>query len=300
MSVIAFFLIVSSAVLHASWNLLAKKSVMSVSFYGAICFVASLIWCNVQFWTPVNVWSLPLMFWVFMLSSLVSDTVYCVGLVKAYRTMEMSIAYPMMRALPLLFTAGITSVIGIGNKLTPLSFFGMAIVFVGCLLMPLKDFKAFNWRYYFSSKMFFIILVACGTTGYTILDSQAQAVLRGAAEGVSKPIVSITYYSTRSLFLSLFMLVLIFTLPGEKNNFCGFFKERNFKPMFAGAIASMTYVTVLMAMNYVTNVSYVQVFRQLGLVFGLLGGIFILKEQCNLPKFIGVALIISGLVVTVL
>jgi drug/metabolite transporter (DMT)-like permease len=55
-----------------------------------------------------------------------------------------------------------------------------------------------------------------------------------------------------------------------------------------------------MAMNYVTNVSYVQVFRQLGLIFGLLGGIFILKERPSLPKFIGVALIITGLVITVL
>ena len=71
-------------------------------------------------------------------------------------------------------------------------------------------------------------------------------------------------------------------------------------PFAAGAFASLTYITVLIAMNYVSNVSYVQVFRQLGLIFGLLGGIFILKERPALPKFIGVVLIITGLIITVL
>ena len=96
------------------------------------------------------------------------------------------------------------------------------------------------------------------------------------------------------------MAIAIFTIPGEKKNFLAFFKERNFMPVYAGFIASLCYVTVLMSMNYVTNVSYVQVFRQLGLVFALFGGIFILKEQCNFTKFVGVALIITGLIITVI
>ena len=65
-------------------------------------------------------------------------------------------------------------------------------------------------------------------------------------------------------------------------------------------VDSMTYTTVLIAMNYVDNVSYVQVFRQLGLIFGMAGGIFILKERFTFPKLIGVVLILSGLALTVL
>ena len=71
-------------------------------------------------------------------------------------------------------------------------------------------------------------------------------------------------------------------------------------PFVGGICASGTYVLVLIAMNYVTNVSYVQVFRQLGLIFGLLGGVIILKERCSMPKIVGTLLIISGLVLTVL
>ncbi|MBR2373485.1 MAG: hypothetical protein IKA87_04570 [Lentisphaeria bacterium] len=300
MTFFAFILIVFSAGLHASWNLIAKRSAMTVSFYAVICMTAASMWIHTQFWTPVYVPGLPKLFFVYVICSVISDLCYCLGLVRAYRTMEMSTAYPMMRSLPLLLTAAVTSLVGWGAPLTPLALLGMAVVFVGCIIMPMKDFSSFNWRNYVDSKMFFVFLVACGTTGYTIFDSQAQSVLRGAYPELAKPIVSMTFYSTRGIFLSTLMGISVLCFPGEKKNFAAFFKERNWMPFLAGAFASLTYITVLMAMNYVTNVSYVQVFRQLGLIFGLLGGIFILKERFALPKVVGVALIITGLVITVL
>ena len=70
--------------------------------------------------------------------------------------------------------------------------------------------------------------------------------------------------------------------------------------MLAGIFASLSYVLVLIAMNYVTNVSFVQAFRQMGLVFAMLAGFFILKERCTLPKLIGCALIIAGLILSVI
>ena len=300
MTVFAFLLIVFSAGLHASWNLIAKRSSMSVAFYAVICMTAASMWLHTQIWTPVNVPGLPWLFFVYVLASVTSDLCYCLGLVRAYRTMEMSTAYPMMRSLPLLLTAAVTSLTGWGAPLTPLALLGMGIVFVGCMMMPMQDFSHFKLKEYLSSRMFFIFLVACGTTGYTIFDSQAQAVLRESYPELAKPVVSMTFYSTRGIFLSTLMGLAVLLIPGEKKNFAAFFKERNWMPFAAGVFASVTYITVLMAMNYVTNVSYVQVFRQLGLIFGLLGGIFILKERPALPKFLGVALIITGLVITVL
>lgn len=300
MTLFAFILIVLSAGLHASWNLIAKRSTMSVAFYAVICMTAASFWLHTQLWTPVDVPGLPKLFFVYLLCSIFSDLCYCLGLVRAYRTMEMSTAYPMMRSLPLLLTAAVTSMAGWGAPLTPLALAGMAIVFVGCMMMPLKDFSSFKWKDYVSSKMFFVFVVACGTTGYTIFDSQAQQVLREACPDLAKPVVSMTFYSTRGIFLSTLMGIAVLLFPGEKQNFAAFFKERNWRPFAAGAFASLTYILVLIAMNYVSNVSYVQVFRQLGLIFGLLGGILILKERPALPKFIGVALIITGLVITVL
>ena len=65
-------------------------------------------------------------------------------------------------------------------------------------------------------------------------------------------------------------------------------------------VYAFSYGLVLIAMNYVTNVSYVQVFRQLGLLVGVAGGIIILKERCSATKIIGSLLIVTGLIMTVL
>ena len=214
--------------------------------------------------------------------------------------MEMSTAYPMMRALPLLMTAIVVAATGWGAPLTPLAIIGMVVVFIGCLMMPLPDFASFKLKNYLNRQMFFIFLVACGTTGYTILDSQSQAVLRSVIPQISKPVLSITFYSTRGIVLSSLLLSVVMMLPGERKNFLQIFKERNLMPVWAGVFASLTYTSVLLAMNYVSNVAYVQVFRQLGLIFAAAGGIFILKEHCHLPKIVGIILILSGLVITVI
>jgi len=300
MTFIAFILIVTSAVMHASWNLLAKRSSMTVAFYTVICMTSTLLWLHTQFWTPVRFWTLPGIFYFYLICSVLSDLCYCMGLKYAYRTMEMSTAYPMMRALPLLLTAAVTSLTGWGEPLKPLALLGMLIVFVGCLMMPLSDFSHFKLKDYISSRMFFIFLVACGTTGYTIFDSQAQAVLRAAEPDVIKPVISLTFYSTRGILLGCALLMLVAAMPLERKSFVEIFRQRNLMPVWAGLCASLTYTLVLLAMNYVSNVSYVQVFRQLGLIFGMAGGIFILKERFSLPKVVGVLLILGGLAITVI
>ena len=300
MSFFAFILIVFSAGLHASWNLLAKRATMSVAFYTAICITAMSCWLHVQFWTPLAMWSLPGIFYLYLFCSVASDVLYCTGLVRAYRTMEMSTAYPMMRALPLLLTAALTMVLGWGKALNIYAMIGMAVVFAGCLTMPMQNFRDFKLKNYLSSRMLFILVVACGTTGYTIFDSQAMSVLRGVYAEASKAVISISYYSTRGVCLSSTLFMLTMLMPEERKRLGGFFREHSWMPLAAGVFASLTYASVLLAMNYVDNVSYVQVFRQLGLIFGLLGGVLVLKEKCSAPKITGTLLIITGLILTVL
>lgn len=53
---------------------------------------------------------------------------------------------------------------------------------------------------------------------------------------------------------------------------------------------------VLMAMTMVTNVSFVQAFRQMSLPVGVLMGMVFLHEKCPAVKMLGIALVIIGLV----
>ena len=168
--------------------------------------------------------------------------------------------------------------------------------------MPLKKFSDFNWKAYLSKNMFFIILCACGTTGYTIFDSLCQQIMRNAVEGmgIGKTLMSVSYYSTRGMALSSTLMLLSLTIPGQRKHFAEIWKECKWVPLVAGMFGSATYVLVLLAMNHVDNVSYVQVFRQLGLIVGLFAGVLILKEKATMPKFVGVFLIVSGLILSVI
>ena len=303
MSWLAFILIASSTVLHASWNLLAKKYHLTLPLYAIMCSVAMLMWVHVQFWTPVPVWHMPWQFWVTLACSVASDAlIYCGGLVMAYRYMDMSSAYPMMRSLPILFTVAVTSVFGMGKGLNIFAICGMVLVFCGCMCMPLKKFSDFNWKAYLSKNMFFVILCACGTTGYTVFDSLCQQTMREAVAGMGfgKVIMSVSYYSTRGMALSSTLMFLSLAIPAQRKHFAEIWKDCKWVPFIAGIFGSATYVLVLLAMNYVDNVSYVQVFRQLGLIVGLFAGVVILKEKATLPKFIGVFLIVSGLILSVI
>ena len=134
MNIIAFLFSVISAVLHASWNLLAKKSRMSLAFYTVICSTAAALWLHTQLWTPVPIWKMPWQVLALIACSVASDVIYCKGLIHAYRKLEMSTAYPMMRSLPLVFTALITSFAGLGRPLSAIAILGMFVVLFGCAI----------------------------------------------------------------------------------------------------------------------------------------------------------------------
>ncbi len=300
MTFTAFFLIVLSATLHAAWNLLAKKNRLTLSFYLLMSMMATLMWLHVQFWTPVHMTELPVKFWGFLALSIASDWLYCWGLIRTYRKMEMSAAYPVMRALPILLTTLLIGCLGWGTPLGAAAKVGILVVFAGCLLMPLRRLSELRVGNYLNSGMLFIFLTACGTTGYTVFDSRAQRAMAEAAAEVSGPILSMTYYSTRSITLSTSLLLVVVLTAKHRATLKEYWRKRERTALLAGVFASCTYILVLLAMNYVSNVSYVQVFRQLGLPIGMAAGIFFLGERGAKIRYAGVILILAGLLLSIL
>ncbi len=302
MGLLPFLLIMSSTLLSVSWNTLAKKSHMTVAFYAVVCLTSNMLWWHVFFWTPLPIREFPMRFWLLLLASAAFDFCYCFGMVGAYRRMDMSAAYPMMRALPILLTAAGTALFGVGRELSVVAVLGMFVAFTGCLTMPLNRFSDFSIRSYMNWGIFFLLLNAMGTSGYTIVDSVAQRELfeTAAAAGVGKPVVSMTFNVLRGGVIAAAMTAYALLRGEERRVWLGFFRERNWMPVFAGLFSSSTYVLLLIATNYVDNVSYIQIFRQLGMVFSLPAGVFILREKCTLTKVAGVALILSGMIMTVI
>ena len=300
MTLVAFVLIFLSAGMHASWNLIAKKSHMNLAFYSMLDVVAVAMGAWIWFRLPLSISALKPGFYVAVAGSALGEVVYCLGLIMAYRRMDMSAAYPMMRSLPLLFTALVTSMFDVGKSLSLLALIGMATVFAGCVVMPLNKFSDFRLSNYLDRKIAFVLMAAIGTTAYTIFDSEAQRVMGMCAPKVSGTMISLTYYELRHIAVLIPVGTLALALPSGRSDMLALFRSGIGPAVLAGVLSGVTYILVLMAMTRVDNVSYVQAFRQLGLVIGMLEGIFILKERCTLTRIVGIVLIVSGLVMTVI
>ena len=300
MSLSAFGLILLSIFLHVGWNLISKKSQPSAAFYLLTSVTAFLMFFPCVFFAGIDWSALGGRFWFFVLVSVAFEILYFTGLFKTYRSADISLAYPMIRALPLLFIALLTTVLGLGAPLSLAAITGMVVVFAGCLLMPLTDLTHFRWQNYLNKDILFVILVALGTTGYTIFDSQAIRTITENVSGISKPMISLTYYATRVITLTITLWCLVLLSPAGRAVVRDVWIRRDRLAVYAGLFASCSYVLVLLSMGYVTNVSFVQVFRQMGMLIGVALGIFLLKEKCTLPKIIGVTLIVLGLILTVL
>ena len=300
MSILAFVLIFCSAGLHASWNFIAKKSHMNLPFYATLVAVDALMGAWIWFALPPGLPQLGRGFYAALCGTALGETLYCLGLILAYRKMDMSSAYPMMRSLPLLLTALVTALLGWGDPLSVTAKIGMCVVFAGCMIMPLDKFSDFRLSSYLDRKIVFVLMAACGTTAYTICDSRAQELMRLCMPDVSKTMIACTYYELRHLAVLIPVGILTLALPVARTEAAALRKSGFGAALLAGFFAGLTYILVLVAMNYVKNVSYVQAFRQLGLVIGMLEGILILKERCTLTKILGIVLIVSGLVMTVI
>lgn len=304
MTPLAIVLITASAGLHATWNAIAKKSGASIAFYATLGLIGMAWSLSVQFFSPLRYLSQPSAFYAWLAAMLASEFLNAFGLRSAYRALDMSVAYPMMRSIPILLLTAATAAFGLGSPLSARSAAGMCLVFLGCVMIPLRRFSDFKPSRYLDRSFGYILLVALGTTGYTLCDSQAQkAMAEGAAAAgiaVSRPLLALTYYSFRAMTLTPALWLAVALGRGTRAEAAELWRNRSWTPLAAGCCSSLTYVLVLMAMNFVSNVAYVQAFRQIGLLFGLVEAVFVLKERCAAPKVAGTALILAGLAVIAL
>lgn len=296
MTLTAFLLIFVSVFLHAGWNFISKKNTPSAAFYMLSSATAALIWLGFFLHSGISCSALPGRFWWILAFSWFGEMLYCIGLAYGYRRGDISLVYPLGRSLPVLLTAAVTISFGLGKMPNALALGGMALISIGCLFLPLKNFREFHWKTYCTPLLFFVLLIAAGVTVYTIFDSEAAKILKELPDNHDSRIVTSLFYlflveSGLTAVLGLFVL----TQKQERAEFKRLFLKTPW-PHITGVFSSSAYALILLAMPLVTNVSYIQAFRQMSLPLGVLAGVFILKEPCGKVKLFGIILIVIGLI----
>ena len=124
MTVLALLLVLCAALLHATWNLAAKRVGSGLPFVFATGVIMTLYYvplvAGLIYWRDIHL-TLPQLFVISV--STVLKTGYALYLQRAYRSGDFSLIYPLVRgSAPLLATIG--AIVFLGERPTPLAITG--------------------------------------------------------------------------------------------------------------------------------------------------------------------------------
>ncbi|MDK9778755.1 MULTISPECIES: EamA family transporter [unclassified Vibrio] len=295
MDLLAIGLVVFSAVLHAGWNILGKSNsgsglafTMAASFSACFILTPYLIWYLATIgWT-----SLPSEFWGLLFISGISQMVYLVGLIVAYKHADVGVVYPIARALPVMMVGAIS--VALGHELSSQQWFGFLLITLGCMLVPLTNFRQMTLSSYLNVGVFWALIAAIGTTGYSVVDKEALSLLTGQASEILNDQYSAIFYLGVQ-FWAIGIPALVWCLvTGKPDEIKTAWQIRKTASM-SGVMMASTYGLVLFAMTMTDNVSLVVALRQISIVFGLFMGIWFLSEKWYLTRGLGVTSIVAGI-----
>lgn len=302
MSPIAIVLIVLSAFMHVGWNLLSKRQNPSAAFFlvtsitGALLFSPTLVLYRdtLMHHIPCRVWILLVVTGFFM-------ALYYAALAGAYRSGDMSVAYPIARSSPVIIVSIVTLILGRGDQVSMMCVVGSMLVVIGCFLIPLHRLGDLRWSHYLNPTCGLAILAAVGTAGYSLVDDEALRQLRTHAQvALGNTPMTLLYACLEALFVSLWLSLFIALRRESRQRLGHVLRTNKQRAVLAGVIIHLTYGLVLIAMAFSSNVSYVVGFRQLSIPFGAILSILVLREAPHAPKLAGVTIMSIGLVLVAL
>ena len=286
MSATALALVFSAALMHALWNVVAKKTGGDARF----ALMAALI--LVVVWAPLGIWAgwqaLPrwgALEWAVLLASAVVHVVYFTTLLRGYRLADLSVVYPVARGTgPLLASLG--GVVWLGERLSPVAAAGVAGVAVGVFFIaggPGLWAKAHDplQRGRVRAGLFWGALTGALIAGYTLIDGYAVKVL------LLSPIL-VDYVG--NLFRVPFLLPAALR---DRRGFAVLWRAQWRAALVVAVLGPLGYVLVLYALQ-LAPLSHVAPAREVSMLFAALLGGRLLGEGERATRLLGAACIAGG------
>jgi drug/metabolite transporter (DMT)-like permease len=277
MPALAIALLLTSATLHALWNLLLKQSREKYLAMGWQVIISSILSVFALFFTGLP----PRSMWLFVLISVTLEAIYFGLLTYAYNDHDFSLVYPVARgaapALVVVWTALFLGEIPSGGGLLG------------------------------------IVMIVCGLAiiGATSLlqDQAGKPQLRGIAIALSVALVISIYtlvdgYAVKhgpalSYGLSLFTLMPVLTTPlivrhyGWEHMFKAF-RDQPARLVLVGFLGVVAYLFALFAYS-IAPVNYSEAIREVSVVMGAFAGWYFLGEKMGKIRILGAVVIFAGI-----
>ena len=280
MSEQALALVLTAAVLHALWNLAAKRVTVD-----GVAFVWLYVVGSIVLWAPVAVvWSVvqgerPAWTWLYAgVLTAVFHIVYQLVLQRGYLLGDLNLVYPLARGTGPLITF-VFAVVVLGQRPGALAVAGVIAVVTGILLISLGGPRGRG-----STRAGVVWGVGTGVAiaAYTLWDNHVVNALD----------VPPLPYFVLGLFLQLPALTV---LLGRRRTLVPSVWRQARGPVVAVAVLSpLAYVLVLRAMQ-LAPVSLVAPARESSIVVGALLGWLVLGERSALRRTVGAVVVLVGI-----
>ena len=268
-------IVLLAALLHASWNAMAKSggepqfSIASYRLISAICCLPLLF-----------VFPIPLAeSWPMLIASVAIHTAYYVTLAKSYRVGDLSQMYPLFRGLaPVLVVIGAAAFAG--EVLSLGSMLGIGLVSLGLMSITFSGGKlgkmspvALRWGLATS------VLIAA----YTI------------ADGVGVRLAGDPFSYIIWLFLLEPVPIGIWLLATDRQGWFSYMSSKPFKVSAGALAAASAYGMVIYAMS-VAPMGLVSSLRETSVIFAALIGTLLFREPFGRQRIVAAILVCFGVV----
>lgn len=282
----ALALVVLAGLIHACWNIAAKKAGGDVRFSFFTSVVMMVVWAPIGLWLgwqQVPAWGA--LEWSLIAASGVIHTVYFVVLLRGYRKADLTVVYPLARGSgPLL--SSLVAILFLGEQISALGAGGVLAVVAGVFLIAggpglFRQTHDADKRKRIHKGMLYGLLTGVFIASYTVVDGYAVKVV------LVSPIL-VDYFGN---FVRLaFLLPSVLRDPVQARSL---WRVQWKYAAVVGTISPVSYVLVLYAMQ-VAPLSHVAPAREVSMLFAALLGGQLLGEGDRLVRFLGAACIGVG------
>jgi drug/metabolite transporter (DMT)-like permease len=292
-SVLALTLVLVAAVVHPTWNLVARRatdgdpiafvwltSVLSATLYVPIVIALSVI-------TPIHLNDIRTDL-AMMAGTGLLHVIYFVLLQRSYRVSDFSLVYPLARGTGPLITA-VAAVTLFGERLAPFQYVGIAISVVAIFVIaggrPHRSAAPGSTR---SLRRSFVYGIATGLAiaAYTLWDKQAVSVLA---------IAPVVYDFGRTVSQTLLLAPVVLRSRERRDVVRMTWSRFPREALGVAFLSPLAYVLILYALT-AAPVSLVAPLRESSIVIGAFMGAHVLKEGQLRRRLVAASLMLAGIV----
>ena len=282
MDITSLVLVVASAFIHAFWNMLVKKGRDTLSFLWWSLIFGFVVYTFFFFVTGYNHVPIPPRGFIFILLSGIFHCIYFISLGLAYNRGDLSIVYPIARSAPIFVL--MWAIWFLGEKLSAPGILGILIVVFGAFVIGFPIFSVTH---------FVRPIILLKDRSYQLAWLTALIISFYSVNDK----LGVHYVHPFSYIYLMHMLTCILLSPYVLMTKKGaLFREleKNRLPIILGSfMIPSSYLLILYAMR-MSRVSYIVAIRQSSIVFAVLLGTLLLKEEHGWIRFFASLCIFFG------